>query len=502
MLTTLIIIPILGSISLLCLDSGQSNNLSPQGTVNVKSGYDLKLRQLALFWSVLAWLLSVIIWMAFDYNLGGVSAQQSWQFVNTWLSFTGAAGGSLRLGIDAIGLIFILLTTYLIPVSILCTWDTTQYDIRNQLICILLLESMLIVVFASLDIIAFYVSFESVLIPLYIIVGAYGATKSRLRASMLLFMYTLFGSLFMLLGLIQLLELTGTTDMTILSSLIINSESQRWIWLCIFISLAAKAPLVPLNIWLPRAHSESSLAGSVLLAGIVLKLSVYGYLRLLLPILPDASIYFRPLVLTLGIISIIHGSLVTLRQVDTKVFIAYSSVAHMGVVFVGLASGTIHGIQGAILLSVAHGLISPALFIIVGGIYYDRLHTRTIRYIRGTGSYMPSLKFWFWLASVASMSVPGSLNWVSELLCLAGAYEISPFAAIMACSSVILGAVYTVWFYVNLTGGSPSPNIALTPDLTRRERTLLMMLIIPTFILGIYPSFLLNLLNTPFPLLA
>lgn len=491
MLTTLIIIPILGSLSLLCLNSG-----NPTGglvSVGTTTGYDLKVRQLALSWSVLAWLLSVAIWMAFDYN----ASSSSWQFVDTWLSLTGAIGGNLRVGIDGLGLIFILLTTYLIPVSILCTWDTTQYDIRTQLICILLLESMLITVFASLDLIAFYVSFESVLIPLYIIVGAYGATKSRLRASMLLFMYTLFGSLFMLLGLIQLLELTGTTDMTILSSLIIEAGSQRWIWLCIFISLAAKAPLVPLNIWLPRAHSESSLPGSVLLAGVVLKLSVYGYLRLLLPILPDACIYFRPLVLTLSIISIIHGSLVTLRQVDTKVFIAYSSVAHMGIVFVGLSSGTVHGIQGAILLSVAHGLISPALFILVGGILYDRFHTRTIRYLRGLGSFMPSMKIWFWLASVCSMSVPGSLNWVSELLCLVGTYEVSPFAGILASTSVLLGAVYTVWFYVNLTGGSPSPNLALTGDLTKRERSLLMMLIIPTFILGIYPMPLLHVISVP-----
>jgi NADH-ubiquinone oxidoreductase chain 4 len=449
-------------------------------------GYDLYVRQIALLWSILTFILSTILWVNFDFN------DTVYQYIDYWPTIAGLGGA--KIGIDAFGLIFIMLTTYLMPIAILSTWDSVQHGIRSQLVCLLFIESILISVFISLDLICFYVSFEAVLIPLYLLVGSHGATNARLRASYLLFLYTLGGSLCMLLGLIRIIELNGTSDLNILSCSTnqLNPGSQQWIWLAIFLSLSIKAPLVPLHIWLPRAHAEAPLSTSIVLAGLVLKLSSYGYIRLLLNLLPDACVYYSPLVLTLSVITVIHGAMVTLRQIDSKAFVAMSSVSHMGIVLLGLGTGTIHGIQGAVLLSVAHGLVSPALFIIVGGILYDRFHTRTLRYYRGLGSSMPSFKIWFFLATCASMGVPGSLNWLSELLCLAGAFEVSPIAAILGTSSVFLGAVYSTWLYMNITGGQLAPSLALTPDMTKREKIMLMYLLIPVLLLGICPSFLLN----------
>jgi len=454
----------------------------------VWGGYDLYVRQIALLWSLLTFLLSTILWVNFDFN------DTVYQYIDYWPTIAGLGSPGAKIGIDAFGLIFILLTTYLMPIAILSTWDSVQHGIRSQLVCLLLIESILISVFISLDLICFYVSFEAVLIPLYLLVGSHGATNARLRASYLLFLYTLGGSLCMLLGLIRIIELNGTSDLSILSCSTnqLNPGAQQWIWLAIFLSLSIKAPLVPLHIWLPRAHAEAPLSTSIVLAGLVLKLSSYGYIRLLLNILPDACVYYSPLVLTLSVITVIHGAMVTLRQIDSKAFVAMSSVSHMGLVLLGLGTGTLHGIQGAVLLSVAHGLVSPALFIIVGGILYDRWHTRTIRYYRGLGSSMPSFKLWFFLATCASMGVPGSLNWLSELLCLAGAFEVSPIAGILGTTSVFLGAVYSTWLYMNITGGQLAPSLALTPDMTKREKIMLMYLLIPVLLLGICPSFLLN----------
>ncbi len=479
-------------------------------------GYDLKLRKIALFISIITFMWSAILWIYFTGGVGetgssspllylsfqdlvgslGGGNTSNYQFITYLPSIAGSLGGGAKIGVDSIGLVFIMLTTYLIPVAILATWDTIQHDIKSHLISLLAIEAILILVFVSLDLIYFYISFEAVLIPLYLLVGSHGATSARIKASMLLFLYTLGGSLFMLLGLISLINLQGSSDLTIISSgsLLIddNIHLSRWIWFSIFLSLSIKAPLVPVHIWLKTVHAEAPLSGSIILAGLVLKLSVYGYLRILMPLLPEASRYFSPLVLTLGVITIIHGALVTLRQVDTKAFVAQSSVSHMGTVIVGLGAGNMHGLEGAILLSLAHGLVSPALFILVGGVLYDRYHSRTIRYFRGLGQHMPSFKLWFFLASCCNMGVPGSLNWISELLCLTGTFEVSPIAGILAATTVFLGAVYTMWLYIIITGGSLSPYLAITPDLSKREKAMLIYLIVPTIFLGFYPAFILD----------
>ena len=525
MLTYLILLPLLGCLLLLFNFSKSSSLRDPftflfpnkakeessslkvswkEEIQNVESGYDLRARQCALLITILTFILSTLIWGYFDNN------DASFQFVSYWPTIAGFGGA--KIGIDAIGLLFILLTTYLMPVAVLATWDSVQHDIKSHLICLLAIESILITVFVSLDLICFYVSFEAVLIPLYLLIGSHGATNARLRASLLLFLYTLGGSLVMLLGLIRLIELKGSSDLTIISTLTTHSFgdtsfpqqeggvafsndaiiTERWIWLAIFISLSIKAPLVPVHVWLKTVHAEAPLSGSIILAGLVLKLSVYGYLRVLLPILPEACHYFSPLVLTLGVITIIHGALVTLRQVDTKAFVAQSSVSHMGTVIVGLGAGNIHGIEGAILLSIAHGLVSPALFILVGGVIYDRYHSRTIRYLRGLGQHMPSFKLWFFLATCCNIGVPGSLNWISEFLCLTGTFEVSPVAGLLSVTTVFLGAVYSMWLYIIITGGGLSPYLAITPDLTKRESMLLKYLIVPTIFFGLYPSAILS----------
>lgn len=492
MLVALIIIPILGSITIASVP-------------NTIKGYDIYIRKIALYTSLVVLGVSFTLTIPeFNFvsvynnvpnveSINNLSNLLSYKYVTIIGSLTRL--GEVKLGLDGLSLIFVLLTTYLIPIAILSTWNTVTHNIKSSLISILIIESLLTIAFTSLDLICFYVSFEAVLIPLFIIVGLHGSTIDRTRASMLLFMYTLFGSFFMLLSIIKLLVVTGTSDMTLLSSISISYENQRWIWIGLFIGIAVKSPLVPLHGWLFRAHSESSLAGSILLAGIILKLATYAYLRMLIPILPEACEYFRPLALTVACFTLIHGSIATLRQVDTKVFVAYSSVGHMGLVILGLAAGTIDGIQGSILLSIAHGLISPALFIIVGGVLYDRYHSRIIRYFRGTGSFMPSMKVWFFLASVASMGTPGSLNWISELLCITGAFQVAPVAGMIGASSVLIGAIYTIWFYNQIVGGYPNPQLALTNDLTLREYTMLILLIVPAFILGIYPNIVINLFN-------
>ena len=352
MIYLLIFVPILGTIYISLLSSDHK-------------GYDFIIRRVGLITSLIALIISLFLYLPF------CCLDNDYKFVVTLDSISRI--GIFRLGIDGLSFIFILLTTFLLPICILSIWNTVTHNVKSQIICLLLVESLLCIAFSSLDLFVFYISFEAVLIPLFIIVGLHGSTEGRIRASLLLFLYTIFGSFFMLLGIIKLFSVTGTSDMILLNTGILMSPlTQRWIWLGIFLGIATKTPLVPLHGWLFRAHAEASLAGSILLAGIILKLATYAYLRILIPILPEACDYFRPLALTLACFSLLHGSIATVRQVDTKVFIAYSSVGHLAVNICGLASGTIEGINGAIIMSFAHGLISPALFVIVGGILYER----------------------------------------------------------------------------------------------------------------------------------
>ena len=393
-----------------------------------------------------------------------------------------------------------LLTTFITPICILANWENISGSngLKYFLISFLVLESLLIAVFVVLDILLFYVFFESVLIPLFLIVGIWGGSQKRVRAAYLLFLYTLFGSLFMLLGLLVIYYNVGSTDFRVVAASNITLDSQKLLWIGIFISMAIKTPLAPVHIWLSRAHAEAPVGGSIILAGLILKLATYGYMRIMLQFLPDASHYYAPIVQMIAAITVVYASLVTLRQTDFKALIAYSSVGHMGIVVLGLFSNTVQGIEGAILLSIAHAFVSPALFILVGSVLYDRFHTRTIRYYRGITTYMPMFSVIFLLFTLFNMAIPLSGNWLGELLVLTGVFQRNPIAAILGSSGIILSAAYSIWLYNRISFGSYSEYLNYPPqgDLTRREFMLLLPLLIITILLGIFPNIVLDTIHS------
>ena len=470
MLTLLLIIPLVGA---LILAPMQGNTVQSES----------QMKRLALGTSLINFLLSIVLWGEFDSSTSESQFTQEFNQVNFC---------HLHIGVDGISLYFVLLTTFIIPICILSNWENIKEELKYFLMCFLVLETLLIAVFVVLDILLFYVFFESVLIPLFLIVGIWGGSATRVRAAFLLFLYTLFGSLFMLLAFLVIYYNVGSTDFQVVSLSEINLESQKLLWLAVFISMAIKTPLLPFHVWLPRAHAEAPLAGSVILAGLILKLATYGYMRILIQFLPDATSYFSPLVQTIAIITLIYASLATLRQTDFKALVAYSSIGHMAVVVLGLFSNTIQGIDGALLLSIAHGVVSPALFILVGGVLYDRYHTRTIRYYRGMTAYMPLFSIMFFVFTIFNAAVPLSANWAGEFLCLAGAFQRNPVFAVLGSTGIVLSAAYSIWLYNRIAFGSWSKYLNNTTDLTRREFMLLLPLLFVAVVFGIFPNILLD----------
>lgn len=439
-------------------------------------------KDIALGFSIINFFVSLVLWANFDRSL------TESQFVAEYneLSFC-----HFTLGVDGISLFFILLTCLLFPIIFLADNKAIKENVRTYQIIMLLLETLLIAVFTVKDILLFYIFFESILPPLFLLIGLYGSAK-RVRASFHLFLYTLFGSLAMLLAFLTMYYLTGTTDIDVLTSVNFSFDLQKILWLAIFFSFMIKFPLVPFHLWLPLAHSEAPLGGSILLAGVVLKLALYGSLRILIPLLPEATVYFTPLVYTIAVITIIYASLTTLRQIDMKVIIAYSSIGHVAIILMGAFSNNINGIEGSILLGIAHGFISPALFILTGGCLYERYHTRVLSYYRGLTTTMPLFSVMFMLATLGNIAVPLSSNFVGEWLCLAGAFERSPIMAALASSGMFLSAAYSIWMYNRVAGGSFSPHLEVMPDLSRREFYVLLPLIVFAFVLGIFPNVILD----------
>jgi NADH-ubiquinone oxidoreductase chain 4 len=400
-------------------------------------------------------------------------------------------------GVDGVSLVFVLLTTLLTPICLIASWDNVHTAVKQYSITLLAVETLLVGVFVVLDLLLFYVFFEAVLVPLFLLVGVWGGSPTRARSALLLFLYTLTGSLFMLLAILEIRVQVASTDFVAVTLADISPESQRMLWLGFWIALMTKTPMVPLHIWLPRAHADAPLAGSMLLAGVVLKLATYGFYRVLITMLPDATAYFTPLVQVLAVISLIYASLSTIRQVDLKALVAYSSVAHMAVVVIGLFSNTLLGIQGALLLSLAHGVVSPALFILVGGVLYDRYHTRTIRYYRGLIVFMPLFSVLFFIATSCNMGVPLSGNWLAEVISLSGAFQRSPLAGVLCATGIVFSACYSIWLWTRLVGGSFSPHLGYTIDLTRRELYVLLPLLISAVWLGVQPNIVLELISEP-----
>ena len=470
MLTLLLIIPLVGALMLAPMQGNTRQSES-------------QMKRLALGTSLINFVLSIVLWGEFDSSTSEYQFTQEFNQVNFC---------HLHIGVDGISLYFVLLTTFITPICILSNWDNIKQQLKYFLMCFLVLETLLIAVFVVLDILLFYVFFESVLIPLFLIVGIWGGSATRVRAAFLLFLYTLFGSLFMLLAFLVIYYNVGSTDFQVVSLSEINLESQKLLWLAVFISMAIKTPLLPFHVWLPRAHAEAPLAGSVILAGLILKLATYGYMRILIQFLPDATSYFSPLVQTIAVITLIYASLATLRQTDFKALVAYSSIGHMAVVVLGLFSNTIQGIDGALLLSIAHGVVSPALFILVGGVLYDRYHTRTIRYYRGMTAYMPLFSIMFFVFTIFNAAVPLSANWAGEFLCLAGAFQRNPVFAVLGSTGIVLSAAYSIWLYNRIAFGSWSKYLNNTTDLTRREFMLLLPLLFVAVVFGIFPNILLD----------
>ncbi|MBW0150987.1 MAG: NADH-quinone oxidoreductase subunit M [Phenylobacterium sp.] len=406
------------------------------------------------------------------------------QFVEDFAWFGGL---HYRMGVDGISVLFVVLTAFLMPLCIAASWRSIEHRIEEYLIAFLALETLVIGVFCAMDLILFYLFFEFGLAPMFLIIGVWGG-KNRVYAAFKFFLYTLLGSVLMLAAVLGMIGITGTSSIPELMTYDFGQEIQIWLWLAFFASFAVKMPMWPVHTWLPDAHVEAPTAGSVILAGVLLKMGGYGFMRFSLPMFPDASAYFTPLVFAMSVIAIVYTSLVAFRQTDIKKLIAYSSVAHMGFVTLGIFSGNAQGEQGAIFQMVSHGLISGALFLCVG-VVYDRMHTREIAFYGGLVNRMPWYAAIFLLFTMGNVGLPGTSGFVGEILTMAGAYEASTWAAIVAATGVILSAVYALSLYRRVVFGEiTNPALAEIKDLNWREVAIFAPLIIGTLYLGIYPA--------------
>jgi proton-translocating NADH-quinone oxidoreductase chain M len=396
------------------------------------------------------------------------------------------------LGVDGISLFFILLTTLLIPICLLASWDAIKFNEKEYFIAFLAMEALVIAVFCVLDIILFYVFFESVLIPMFIIIGVWGSRERRIRAAYMFFLYTLLGSVLMLLAILYIYYQAGTTDYQILLTTTFDPEVQKLLWLAFFASFAVKVPMLPVHIWLPEAHVEAPTAGSVILAGILLKLGSYGFLRFSLPLFPYASIYFTPLIYAFACIAVIYTSLTAIRQTDLKRIIAYASVAHMNLVLIGMFVYNLQGLEGSILQQLSHGLVSGALFLCVG-VIYDRHHTRLVKYYSGLAHTMPIYIAIFMFFSMANIALPGTSSFVGEFLILAGAFQTNTTVCVLSATGMILGGGYSLWLFNRVAFGNIKVQyMNVFSDVDKREFATLLPLVILTLVMGIYPEIFLD----------
>ena len=394
--------------------------------------------------------------------------------------------GLLHFGLDQISIPFILLTALLTPICILVSWKSIKYLVKEFIVCLLIIHLLLVGVFTSLNILLFYILFEIILIPMFIIIGVWGSRKEKERAAYYFFFYTLVGSLFMLLSIFAIYNYTGTLDYQLLINLELPLHLQFWCFLGFFLSLAVKIPMVPFHIWLPQAHVEAPVAGSVILAGILLKLGGYGFIRFSWNLFPQASEYISPIVMLLSAIAIVYASLSTCRQTDAKRLVAYSSVAHMGIVTLGIFSKTIEGLVAAIILMLAHGLVSSGLFIVVTNLY-DRFHTKLIRYYKGVSLTMPLFSTIFFILILANIAFPISLNFIGEFISIYSALQYSWILILPPLIGMVLSASYSLTFYNKISFGQPSQHIVLSRDLNRQEIFSPLLLVILTIILGLIP---------------
>jgi NADH-quinone oxidoreductase subunit M len=437
-------------------------------------------RWTALWTSLIVFALSLMLWFGFD------KSTADFQFVelHQWMPEFGLA---YHMGVDGISVLFVLLAALLTPICILASWEAVQSRVREYMIAFLVLETMMIGMFSSMDMLMFYIFFEGVLIPMFLIIGVWGGQR-RVYAAYKLFLYTLLGSLLMLLAVLTLWYMAGSTSIPDLFRLQIAPSLQVWLFLAFFASFAVKVPMWPVHTWLPDAHVEAPTAGSVILAGVLLKMGGYGFLRFSLPLLPQAVEWFAPLIFALSIVAVIYTSLVAMAQEDMKKLIAYSSVAHMGIVTLGIFALNHQGISGAIFQMLSHGVVSGALFLCVG-VVYDRVHSREIARYGGVAKVMPGYATLFMLFTMASVALPGTAGFPGEFLVLVGAWKANPWVALFAASGMVLGACYMLWLYRRVIFSKlTKAEIKALLDLSPREYLTFAPLVVLTLWMGIYPS--------------
>lgn len=462
-LSTLIFLPLISSFFIL---------LTKDKTTNYSSIY------ISLFSSIATFFLSLFLWYSLDVNSSEFQFVEEKSWINSFIKF--------KLGIDGISILFIVLTTFITPICIISCVNSVKVRVKEFLIAILILETFMIGVFCSLDLVIFYLFFEAGLIPMFLIIGVWGGPR-RVYSAFKFFLFTLLGSVLMLIAIIVIYWLTGTTDITQIYEIKIPKEYQNILWLAFFSSFAVKMPMWPVHTWLPDAHVEAPTAGSVILAAILLKMAGYGFLRFSIPMFPIASEYFTPLIYTLSIIAIIYTSLVALMQDDMKKLIAYSSVAHMGYVTLGIFTLTKQGIEGSIYQMISHGLISAALFLCVG-VVYDRLHSRMISTYGGLVNYIPKYSFLFLIFALAALGLPGTSGFLGEFLVLIGTFKKSYLAAILATFGVVLGAAYMLWLTKRVIFGvTNNSEIKNLNDVNKSEIVMLVTLAFLIVFFGFYP---------------
>jgi NADH-quinone oxidoreductase subunit M len=436
-------------------------------------------RWIALFATLITFLLSLIAWGRFD------PAQPGFQLVEERDWFSHAI--LYKLGVDGVSMPFVLLTAFLMPICIVASWAPIQTRVKEYMITFLVMETLMVGVFVALDLVLFYLFFEGGLIPMFIIIGVWGH-GNRVYAAFKFFLYTFTGSVLMLLAIMAMYWTAGTTDITVLLHTAFPAKMQTWLWLGFFASFAVKMPMWPVHTWLPDAHVEAPTAGSVMLAAILLKMGGYGFIRFSLPMFPDASVYFTPLVFALSVIAIIYTSLVALAQESMKKLIAYSSVAHMGFVTMGIFAANTQGIQGAVYQMVSHGLISGALFLCVG-VVYDRMHTYEIDAYGGLVHRMPLYALAFMVFTLANIGLPGTTGFIGEFLTLIGTFQINNWVAFLAAIGTILSACYALYLYRRIIFGViEKPNLMGIADLTGREVVTLLPLGLLTIFYGVHPQ--------------
>ena len=473
-LTLTIFLPLIG-VLFLTLIKGQPN------FVYKTSGY------VAMLTSGITFFASILILLNFNYSNPDFQFTEQHDWIFNFVNY--------KVGVDGISLTFVLLTTFIIPICILATINSIKNRLREFLIALLLMETMMIGVFCSLDLFIFYLFFEAGLIPMFLIIGIWGG-KRRVYSAFKFFLYTLLGSVFMLISIICIYYDAGTLDVEKLLNIQINLDYQKYLWLGFFASFAVKTPMWPVHTWLPDAHVEAPTSGSVILAAILLKMAGYGFIRFSLGLFPDASVYFAPMIFILSIIAIIYTSLVALVQKDMKKLIAYSSVAHMGFVTIGIFVFNKEGIEGSIFQMVSHGIISSALFLCVG-VIYDRMHTREISEYGGIVNVMPKYSIMFMIFILGSLGLPGTSGFIGEILILIGSFKFNYWIAFFAAIGVILSACYSLWLYRRVVFGViKNTKINNLKDINKNEYLILIPLLVMTLVLGFYPSLVLDLISS------